>query len=85
MQRKYGGIFWEISKSVIVFMNDEYLGDDRALEKHISKKYRFTLTKDWYEMGKCNLAEYLGNKMSKFVIHFCWRKKHANYSFLSYL
>ncbi|XP_018566105.1 peptidyl-prolyl cis-trans isomerase-like 6 [Anoplophora glabripennis] len=65
-QREYGGAFWEISKSVMVYLNHEYLGDDKALERHISKKYRFTLTKNWYEMGKCHLADYLEEKMSKF-------------------
>lgn len=66
---------------MVVFLNDVYLGDDKALEKHISKKYRFTLTKDWYEQGKCHLAEYLGNIISKFVMYIFVGKKYANNSF----
>lgn len=65
----------------MVFLNGEYLGDDKALEKHISKKYRFTLTKDWYELGKCHLAKYLRDIMSKFVMHILIGKKYASNSF----
>ncbi|KAJ8923006.1 hypothetical protein NQ315_001554 [Exocentrus adspersus] len=66
MRRKRGNGLWTVTKSVVVFIDDDYLGDDVALEKHVSKKYKFSLTKDWYEMGKCHLVEYLQNIMNKF-------------------
>ncbi|KAJ8934005.1 hypothetical protein NQ314_013640 [Rhamnusium bicolor] len=40
--------------------------DDDALTKHLTKKFRFSLNKDWYEIGKCHLTEHLGNIMRKY-------------------
>ncbi|KAJ8956665.1 hypothetical protein NQ318_014019 [Aromia moschata] len=66
IQRKYGNGIWSLQKAVVVFLNEKYLGDDEALMKHLSKKYRFSFSQDWYELGKCHLTEYLGNIMRKF-------------------
>ncbi|CAH1115916.1 unnamed protein product [Phaedon cochleariae] len=65
-RRKYGNGLWAVKKPVVIFSNGEYLGDDTTLIKHVSKKFRFALNMDWYEMGKCHLVEFLKNIMRKF-------------------
>ncbi|KAJ8968517.1 hypothetical protein NQ317_004393 [Molorchus minor] len=66
LQRKIGNGVWALKKPLAIFLNDEFLGDEETLMKHLSKRYRFTLKQDWYELGKCHLTEYLGNIMRKF-------------------
>ncbi|XP_074036074.1 probable inactive peptidyl-prolyl cis-trans isomerase-like 6 isoform X2 [Leptinotarsa decemlineata] len=65
-RRKYGKGLWSLRKPVMIFRNDEYLGDDADLWIQISKKFRFSLKMDWYEIGKCHFVYYLQEIMRKF-------------------
>nr|CAH7759304.1 unnamed protein product [Callosobruchus chinensis] len=65
IRRNFGKDTWKLKKCVAVFLNGEYLGDDEALLKHISKKFRFSLNMDWYNIGKCQIFEYLQSIISK--------------------
>nr|CAI5842053.1 unnamed protein product [Callosobruchus analis] len=67
IRRRFGKDTWKLKKCVAVFLNGEYLGDDEALLKHITKKFRFSLNMDWYNIGKCQIFEYLQNIMQKIM------------------
>lgn len=58
---------WGITRSVVVFNNDEFLGDDKTLVNYVLKKYQFSFSFDWYEVGKCHLIDTFQNIMDKFV------------------
>ncbi|KAG5899053.1 hypothetical protein JTB14_000076 [Gonioctena quinquepunctata] len=65
-RRKYGKGIWSLRRRVMVFLNNELLGDDKDLLQHVSKKYRFGLKMDWYEIGRCHLVDYLKGIMNRY-------------------
>ncbi|CAH1967503.1 unnamed protein product [Acanthoscelides obtectus] len=66
IKRKFGKGTWKLKKCVAVFLNGEFLGDDEDLLKHVSKKFRFSLSMDWYKIGNCQIFDYLQRIMLKF-------------------
>lgn len=66
LKRRYGDGMWGITRSVVVFNNDEFLGDDKTLVNYVLKKYQFSFSFDWYEVGKCHLIDTFQNIMDKF-------------------
>lgn len=63
---------WALQKNVAVFVNDTFLGDDDALQKYIALRFQFSVYKNWYEIGKCHLVDYIKNVTEKSVMHKCW-------------
>lgn len=48
---------WENNKSVAVFANNSYVGNDEDLSALITKYYRFSANRDFDKMGIENLVQ----------------------------
>ncbi|CAG9827351.1 unnamed protein product [Diabrotica balteata] len=66
MQRTFGNGIWALKKPVIAFVNEQFIGDDKAFVNHLIKKYHFSLNLDLDQIGKCHLVEFLREKMGKY-------------------
>lgn len=61
---------WELEKSVVVYLDGEYLGDDDDLMKYICERYQLYLSDDFHLKGKEQLAEILAQTVKKGVSLF---------------
>lgn len=51
----------------MVFLNEEYLGDDEDLRKYLVTKYKFGITKNFQKQGEEQLIEIIKNDMNRNV------------------
>lgn len=70
MKRTVGKRLWSLNKQVVVFLNDEYLGDDQDVMAYISGKYYMTLEMDFCQIGKQQLIESLEKETKKGVKNY---------------
>lgn len=61
MKRQIGGRLWELNKSVVIFIDDKYVGDDTDFMKYIIQFYKFGVVKDFYVQGQNHLMKIIDN------------------------
>lgn len=52
----------------MVFLNGNYLGDDRELQKYLSSIYKFGIVKDFVQQGEKHLLEIIKKEEPKGVM-----------------
>ncbi|XP_019868112.1 probable inactive peptidyl-prolyl cis-trans isomerase-like 6 [Aethina tumida] len=59
MKRKLGENLWCLTGNVVVFLNDEFVGDETTLISFLASTYKINLTFNWHEIGICALKNHL--------------------------
>lgn len=70
--RRLGNGLWSIKNRVVIFKNDEFLGDFNDLNEFIWKKWKYVLNEDWYKLASDHLIEYLESKTEQCVSKICF-------------
>lgn len=70
MKRKLGENLWCLTGNVVVFLNDEFVGDETTLISFLASTYKINLTFNWHEIGICALKNHLLSITNKCVWKF---------------